>query len=151
VPKRVSRSFEIFAGYKPVSKSIPNGKLESSTTMTNLGESNYSLYGLPEKVEHCSKCLMHNQKPFSVNETTNFAGSKKRGMPVDTHGICAACHYNERKDEGIDWQDREQQLLAMLEIYRRDDGQYDCIVSGSGGKDSMTIAHLLKYKYGMHP
>ena len=31
-------------------------------------DNKYSLYGLPEKVEHCSKCLMTNQKPFSVNE-----------------------------------------------------------------------------------
>jgi N-acetyl sugar amidotransferase len=119
--------------------------------MANNGKTDFSLYGLPEEVEHCSKCLMHNQKPFSVNETTNAAGSKKRGMPVDENGVCAACNYNERKDEGIDWQDREQKLLTMLEGYRRNDGYYDCIVSGSGGKDSMTIAHLLKYKYGMHP
>ena len=28
---------------------------------------------------------------------------------------------------------------------------YDCIVPGSGGKDSTFTAHILKYKYGMHP
>ena len=33
----------------------------------------------------------------------------------------------------------------------RKDGSYDCIVSGSGGKDSVKVAHILKYKYGMHP
>ena len=31
------------------------------------------------------------------------------------------------------------------------DGEYDCIVSGGGGKDSMSVSHMLKYKYGMHP
>jgi N-acetyl sugar amidotransferase len=35
--------------------------------------------------------------------------------------------------------------------YRRNDGQYDCIVPGSGGKDSSFQAHILKYKYGMNP
>ena len=39
----------------------------------------------------------------------------------------------------------------MLEKYRKNNGDYDCIVSGSGGKDSMMTAHMLKYKYGMHP
>jgi N-acetyl sugar amidotransferase len=36
-------------------------------------------------------------------------------------------------------------------MYRRTDGRYDCIVPGSGGKDSAFTAHILKYKYGMHP
>ena len=31
------------------------------------------------------------------------------------------------------------------------DGSYDCIVPGSGGKDSVFVAHELKNKYGMHP
>ena len=37
-----------------------------------------SIFGLPQKVEHCKKCLMTNQKPFSVNETKNFKGSKNK-------------------------------------------------------------------------
>ena len=41
-----------------------------------------SLFGLPEKVEHCKKCLLTNQKPFSVNETKNFKGSKKNGKRI---------------------------------------------------------------------
>jgi N-acetyl sugar amidotransferase len=31
------------------------------------------------------------------------------------------------------------------------DGSYDCIVPGSGGKDSFYASHILKNKYGMHP
>ena len=37
-----------------------------------------SIFGLPQKVEHCKKCLMTNQKPFSVKETKNFKGSKNK-------------------------------------------------------------------------
>ncbi|MBM3703296.1 MAG: N-acetyl sugar amidotransferase, partial [Actinobacteria bacterium] len=33
----------------------------------------------------------------------------------------------------------------------RHDGYYDCLVPGSGGKDSAYQAHILKYKYGMNP
>ena len=29
--------------------------------------------------------------------------------------------------------------------------QYDCVVPGSGGKDSAFAAHILKYKYGLNP
>jgi N-acetyl sugar amidotransferase len=112
---------------------------------------NYSLYGLPEVVEHCSNCLMTNQKPHSVNETTNKAGSGKTGMQLDDRGLCDACRYSERKKREIDWAKRERMLLEMLDKFRRTDGRYDCIVSGSGGKDSMTTAYLLKYKYGMNP
>ena len=46
---------------------------------------------------------------------------------------------------------REQELRELCDRYRRTDGSYDCLVPGSGGKDSFMQAHLLKYKYGMHP
>ena len=39
----------------------------------------------------------------------------------------------------------------MLNRHRRTDGGYDCIVPGSGGKDSVYASHILKYKYGMNP
>mgnify|MGYP002839453741 CR=1 FL=1 len=111
---------------------------------------NYSLYGLPEKVIHCKKCLMHNQKPFSVNEAISKIGQGKTGMPINEEGLCAACEYTSRK-RIINWEEREKKLLEKLNKFRRNDGSYDCIVSGSGGKDSSMTSHLLKYKYGMHP
>ncbi len=112
---------------------------------------NYSLYGLPEKVVHCKNCLMHNQKPFSVNEVGNKIGMNKQGMKVNDDGLCAACEYSKSKDKLIDWATREQKLIELLDKFRKKDGQYDCIVSGSGGKDSVKVSHLLKYKYGMNP
>ena len=42
-------------------------------------------------------------------------------------------------------------MVNLLDKHRRNDGQYDCLVPGSGGKDSVYQAHILKYKYGMHP
>ena len=111
----------------------------------------YSLYGLPEKVEHCSKCLMTNQKPFSVNEMLHSTEIKKHGLIIEKNGLCSACNYESKKIMEIDWEEREKLLKDKLNKYRSKDGSYDCIVPGSGGKDSAMASHILKYKYGMHP
>jgi len=71
-------------------------------------------------------------------------------MRINDDGICDACKYAEIK-EAIDWKKREEELVKLLDKHRRTDGAYDCIVPGSGGKDSAYAAHILKYKYGMHP
>jgi N-acetyl sugar amidotransferase len=71
-------------------------------------------------------------------------------MHIDDNGICDACRQAEKK-ETINWHKREEELLQLLDKHRRNDGHYDCIVPGSGGKDSAFQAHVLKYKYGMHP
>ncbi len=46
---------------------------------------------------------------------------------------------------------REKELKELCDRYRKTDGSYDCLVPGSGGKDSFYASHVLKYKYGMHP
>jgi len=110
-----------------------------------------SLYGLPAKVIHCKFCVLNNQLPFSVNESKSKKGKDKKGLLIDDDGMCAACKYTFKKDENIDWDEREKLLIEKLDRYRKNDGSYDCIISGSGGKDSSTQAHILKYKYGMNP
>jgi len=107
-------------------------------------------YGLPEEVVYCKRCVMSNQRPSSYPE---FKHTSKRITPtlhIDEEGICDACRYADRKEQ-IDWEARERELVKLLDQYRRSDGAYDCIVPGSGGKDSAYAAHILKYKYGMHP
>tara|TARA_Y100000590_G_scaffold292814_1_gene329734 strand:+ start:50562 stop:51704 length:1143 start_codon:yes stop_codon:yes gene_type:complete len=64
--------------------------------------------------------------------------------------VCEGCQQSEKK-ENIDWTKREKKLIQLCDKYRKKDGSYDCIVPGSGGKDSAITAHLLKYKYGMNP
>ena len=71
-------------------------------------------------------------------------------MQIDKDGVCDACRHGEMKGL-IDWHEREHELKNLLDQYRRNDGHYDCLVPGSGGKDSAYQAHVLKYKYGMHP
>ena len=57
----------------------------------------------------------------------------------------------ERKANDIDWEQREAELQDLCDRNRKNDGSYDCIVPGSGGKDSFYASHMLKNKYGMHP
>lgn len=108
-------------------------------------------YGLPEDICFCKRCVMSNQRPSSAIECKHTIASKKVTLHIDEEGVCDACRVAELKDSEIDWRDREEQLLRLLDKYRRNDGYYDCVVPGSGGKDSAFQAHVLKYKYGMHP
>ena len=108
-------------------------------------------FGLPEEVVFCRKCVISNQRPSSTVEFKSTADEAKRSIGFDEEGICEACRYAEIKDTRIDWEGREQRLLALLDKHRRSDGRYDVIVPGSGGKDSAFASHVLKYKYGMNP
>lgn len=107
-------------------------------------------YGLPQNVKFCKKCVMSNQRPTSAIEFKHTKDSKKTTMNFDDEGVCDACRNSETK-EAIDWEKREKELLQLLDQHRSKDGSYDCLVPGSGGKDSAFQAHVLKYKYGMHP
>jgi N-acetyl sugar amidotransferase len=108
-------------------------------------------YGLPAEVRFCRKCVISNQRPNSAIEYQHTKASIKKTIHFAEDGICDACRMAEQKKHAIRWDEREAQLLALCDRYRREDGAYDCLVPGSGGKDSFYAAHVLKYKYGMHP
>ena len=111
---------------------------------------NFSLYGLPENVTFCKLCVISNQRPSSTVEFKSSDGKNKSGISINENGICDACSYNKKKSE-INWSEREGQLFKFLEKYRKNNGEYDCIVPSSGGKDSSFTAHILKTKYNMNP
>lgn len=90
----------------------------------------------PKEVIFCKRCVVSNQRPR---------------ITLDENGVCSACKYAYEKHNRIDWAEREKMLKDLLCRYRSKDGSYDCIVPSSGGKDSVYVAHQLKYKYGMHP
>lgn len=108
-------------------------------------------YGLPREVKFCKRCVISNQRPSSVVETKNNQKGIKPVIHFDEKGICDACKAVDKKNNDIDWEEREKELRELCDKYRRNDGRYDCIVPGSGGKDSFYTSHLLRYKYGMHP
>ena len=107
-------------------------------------------YGLPNEVKFCKKCVMSNQRPTSTVEFKHTKDSKKTTMNFNEEGVCDACLIAEIKDD-IDWGMREEELVKLLDKHRKNDGSYDCLVPGSGGKDSAYQAHVLKYKYNMNP
>ncbi|MBI4256899.1 N-acetyl sugar amidotransferase [Candidatus Uhrbacteria bacterium] len=109
------------------------------------------MMGLPQEVVFCKKCVISNQRPSSAVEFKHTTQSKKQTIGFDEEGICSACRYQEMKEKEIDWKQREEELLTLLDRHRSRDGSYDCVVPGSGGKDSAFTSHLLKYTYGMNP
>ena len=112
---------------------------------------NKSIYGLPKKVIFCNKCVISSQRPSSTIEFKSSNPGEKKGINIENDGVCSACKFHSHKENNIDWSKREKKLLELLDKYRKNDGSYDVIVPGSGGKDSSFTAHILKYKYGMNP
>lgn len=94
------------------------------------------MYNLPTEVKFCKKCTMSNQRPR---------------ITFDEEGVCSACRFSEYKNTKVDWKLREKELRDLCDRFRRSDGSFDVIVPSSGGKDSSSVAHKLKYKYGMNP
>jgi N-acetyl sugar amidotransferase len=105
-------------------------------------------YGLPREVRFCTRCVMSNQRPSSSVEFRHTKSHRHTVLHLDEEGVCDACRVAERKQR-TDWKERE--LIDLLDQYRRNDGGYDVLVPGSGGKDSIYASHVLKYRYGMHP
>lgn len=84
---------------------------------------------------YCKKCVMPDTKP---------------DLQLDKHGVCNACRTYENRSS-VDWDARHTELLALLEKYRRSDGNYwDCIVPVSGGKDS-TYQVIRVLQLGLNP
>jgi len=108
-------------------------------------------YGLPEEVIYCKNCVISNQRPNSAVEYKHSTDTKKNTIRFDKNGVCDACNFTKKKNSQINWEDREKELLELCDKHRKKDGSYDCILPGSGGKDSFYASHLLKNKYGMHP
>ena len=114
-------------------------------------KSRITKYGLPEEVVYCKKCVISNQRPNTTVEFKHTAESKKTTINFNESGVCDACVVTEKKNREIDWEERERELLILCDKYRSRNGNYDCLVPGSGGKDSFYASHILKYKYNMNP
>lgn len=92
-------------------------------------------YNLPAEVKFCKRCTISNQRPR---------------ITFDENGVCSACNFSDLK-RSFDWDQRESELVNLMDQHRRSDGSYDVIVPCSGGKDGSFVAHQLKYKYNMNP
>lgn len=85
-------------------------------------------------LKYCCRCVMPHTKP---------------DLHIDEQGVCNACRAYEQRRE-VDWERRRAELLAVLERYRRDGSNWDCIVPVSGGKDS-TYQVIRMLQLGLNP
>ena len=84
-----------------------------------------------QNLKKCSKCILPETYPF---------------ISFNPEGICNYCEkYEKQKFLG------EQKLFDYLENFRSKNGEPDCLVGLSGGRDSTYGLHLLKTKYKMNP
>jgi len=108
--------------------------------------------GLPVEIRYCHECNISNQQPTTINEYFHTSDSIQTTIEFNEQGLCAACTFNKLKwNDVIDWKSRESELKDLCDRYRKNNGEYDCIVGGSGGKDSVVHSYQLKYKYNMNP
>ena len=109
--------------------------------------------GLPLEIKYCVKCNLINQRPTTINEYFHTSESLQTTVEFDKNGVCAGCHFVKKEFDSkvIDWTSREKELIDLCNKYRKNNGQYDCIVPGSGGKDSVYASYILKHKYKMNP
>jgi N-acetyl sugar amidotransferase len=112
--------------------------------------SHKTYFGLPKKVIFCKKTLISNQRPSSEIEFNHNIKTKKKTLHIDKNGISDSWKYSRIKEK-IDFKAREKKLIKLLDKHRGKHGEFDCIVPGSGGKDSCFASHILKNKYKMNP
>ena len=109
-----------------------------------------TLFGLPSTVKYCSRCIVSNQRPSSTVEFENN-NKQKETIQFDDDGVCVACRWHDIKYNEIDWDSREEELLRLVDRFRSKTGDFDVVVPGSGGKDSLFVSNELKQRYGMTP
>lgn len=85
-------------------------------------------------LRYCTRCVMPDTKP---------------DLLLDEAGVCNACRSYERRRQ-VDWAQRLQELLRILDRYRGDGSNWNCIVPVSGGKDS-TYQVIRMLQLGLNP
>jgi N-acetyl sugar amidotransferase len=88
-----------------------------------------------KKIKWCKNCLNMSTRPR---------------ITFDERGWCNACQWMEEK-KTLDWSKRQKELEDLITKYKSTNGNFDCIVPVSGGKDGSYVAYQLKHKYGMNP
>lgn len=85
-------------------------------------------------MKFCTKCTMPDTKPE---------------LTFDENGVCDACRSHEKKRTDINWDEREQEFLDIVNKNKKNRG-YDCLVPVSGGKDS-TFQTMKVLELGLKP
>lgn len=83
-------------------------------------------------LRRCSKCILPETFPF---------------IEFDEKGVCNYCKHHVPKSQG----GRVAELHEILAPHRKLDGEPDCIVAFSGGRDSCYGLHYIVKELKMHP
>src|SRR3990167_1719344 len=84
---------------------------------------------------YCKRCVMPNTRP---------------GIVFNEEGVCSACVHAEQA-KNTNWKKRLFELRKLCKKYRKHNGEYDCAITVSGGKDSHFQVHLIKEVMKMNP
>ena len=72
-------------------------------------------------------------------------------LRFNDQGICDACISSQKKHDEIDWKERENEFIKLVNKYSKSDPlKYDCLIPVSGGKDSFYTLYLA-LKYDLNP
>lgn len=88
-------------------------------------------------MKFCTKCTMPDTRP---------------GITFDNQGVCCACNHYEAR-ASVDWDKRWKELETLCDKYRgcNGDGEFDCAIAVSGGKDSHFQVYVMKELMKMNP
>ncbi|MBU0881694.1 MAG: hypothetical protein KKE81_05800 [Candidatus Omnitrophica bacterium] len=112
-------------------------KLSDDHAESPMISSNIKIYDIIDlSVTHtalrrCTKCVLPHTYPF---------------ITFDEDGVCNYCR-KYKKQEFLG----KEALEEVLARYRSKNGEPDCIVGFSGGRDSSYGLHVLKTEFNMHP
>ncbi len=113
----------------PWDKEYPETKWNESLKEIKFGDPLYV-----KDLKYCNRCCL----PETME-----------GITFDEFGICTPCRSSEEKMH-INWEEREQNLMEILNSNRSDD-YYDCMLPMSGGKDSTFQAYVITERYKVTP
>ena len=85
-----------------------------------------------KSLKRCSRCILPETFPF---------------ITFDSHGVCNYClNYKKKsRNKSID------ELMKLVEPYRRSNGKPDVLIPFSGGRDSTYVLHVVKKELGLNP
>jgi hypothetical protein len=87
--------------------------------------------GKIKKLRRCTKCLLPETFPF---------------IEYDEQGVCNYCRHYRKKNQPRPL----DELMNMVEPYRKRDGGPEVLVPFSGGRDSTYVLHMVKKELGLN-
>jgi len=84
------------------------------------------------KLNRCTKCLLPETFPY---------------INYDVKGVCNYCNNYIKKNQPKN----NDELYAIIDPFRNNDGKTDCLVPYSGGRDSTYSLHYIKRELGLNP